>query len=142
MRIATGVTDQVIYFVAVDSTDLKTRETGLSTFTVYRDRNGAGAAAMTTPTVAEVDGSNMPGVYKLLLDEDMTIGSGNNTEAMVFHITQASMAPVTLEIELFRPPVTAGETLTVGTGVASANTLQINSAVVNGDGNSTPWVGA
>ena len=82
MRIPSGVTDQVIYFVAVDSTDLKSRETGLTTFTVYRDRNGGGATAMTTPTVAEVSAANMPGVYTLLLDEDMTIGSGNDSEEM------------------------------------------------------------
>ena len=113
MRIPSGVTDQYIYFVAVDATDLKTRETGLSSFTVYRSRNGAAAAAMTTPTVNETDSSNMPGVYELLLDEDMTIGSGNDTEAMVFHITATGMAPVTREIELYRPKITAGNTLGV-----------------------------
>ena len=113
MRIPSGVTDQYIYFVAVDSTDLKTRETGLTTFTVYRSRNGAAAAAMTTPTVNEVDATNMPGVYELLLDEDMTIGSGNDSEEMCFHITQASMAPVTRTIELYRPKITAGNTLGV-----------------------------
>lgn len=113
MRIPSGVTDQYIYFVAVDSADLKTRETGLSTFTVYRSRNGGTATAMTTPTVAELSAANMPGVYSLLLDEDMTIGSGNDSEEMVFHITQASMAPVTRTIELYRPKITAGNTLGV-----------------------------
>ena len=103
MRIASGVTDQIISFVAVDATDFATRETGLSSFTVYRSRNGGTATAMTTPTVAELDATNMPGVYTLLLDEDMTIGGGNDTEEMVFHITQASMAPVTRTIELFVP---------------------------------------
>lgn len=119
MRIPSGTTDQVIYFVAVDATDFTTRETGLSSFTVYRDRNGAGAAAMTTPTVGEVDATNMPGVYKLLLDEDMTIGAGNDSEEMVFHITHAGMAPVTRTIELYRPKITAGNTLDVtATGAA------------------------
>ena len=113
MRIPSGVTDQYIYFVAVDSTDFTTRETGLTTFTVYRSRDGAAAAAMTTPTVNETDASNMPGVYELLLDEDMTIGSGNDSEEMAFHITQASMAPVTRTIELYRPKITAGNTLDV-----------------------------
>ena len=122
MRIASGVTDQVIYFVAVDSTDFTTRETGLSSFTVYRDRNGGGATAMTTPTVTEVDATNMPGVYKLLLDEDMTIGSGNDTEEMVFHITATGMAPVTRTIELFRRTVTSGETLTSSSGAATVGT--------------------
>lgn len=100
-RIQSGTTDQYVYFVAVDATDFTTRETGLSSFTVYRSRNGAAAAAMTTPTINETDASNMPGVYELLLDEDMTIGAGNVSEAMSFHITHTGMAPVTLQIELF-----------------------------------------
>ncbi len=113
MRIPSGITDQVIYFVAVDATDLFTRETGLTSFTVYRDRNGAGATAITTPTVTEVDSTNMPGVYKLLLDEDMTIGSGNDSEEMLFHISHASMAPVTRVIELYRLKISSGNTLAV-----------------------------
>lgn len=127
MRIPSGVTDQLIYFVAVDSTDFTTRETGLSSFTVYRSRNGGTATAMTTPTVAELDATNMPGVYSLLLDEDMTIDSGDDTQEMCFHVTQASMAPVTRTIELYRPKATAGETITVSSGVAQANTVQLNS---------------
>ena len=122
MRIPSGVTDQYIYFVAVDSTDFSTRETGLSSFTVYRSRNGAAAAAMTTPTINETDSSNMPGVYELLLDEDMTIGSGNDSEEMVFHITATGMAPVTRTIELYRPKITAGNTL----GVASDGDISGN----------------
>ena len=118
MRIPSGVTDQYIYFVAVDATDFATRETGLSSFTVYRSRNGAASAAM-TPTINETDSTNMPGVYELLLDEDMTIGSGNDSEEMVFHITATGMAPVTRTIELYRPKITAGNTLDVtSTGAA------------------------
>lgn len=113
MKILSGVTDQYIYFVAVDATDLKTRETGFSSFTVYRSRDGAAAAPMTTPTINETDSSNMPGVYELLLDEDMTIGAGNDTEEMVFHITHAGMAPVTRVIEIFRGKITTGNTLDV-----------------------------
>ena len=119
MRIASGTTDQYLYFVAVDSTDFTTRETGLSSFTVYRSRNGGAATAMTTPTVAEVSSANMPGVYTLLLDEDMTIGSGNDEEDMIFHITHAGMAPVSIKIELYRPKITIGNTLDVtSTGAA------------------------
>jgi hypothetical protein len=112
MRIPSGVTDQYIYFVAVDSTDFATRETGLSSFTVYRSRNGGATAAM-TPTINETDATNMPGVYELLLDEDMTIDSGDDSQEMVFHITQADMAPITRTIELYRPKITAGYTLGV-----------------------------
>ncbi len=122
MRIASGVTDQYIYFVGVDATDFTTRETGLSSFTVYRSRNGGAAAAMTTPTINETDTTNMPGVYELLLDEDMTIDAGDDTQEMVFHITHAGMAPVTRTIELYRPKITAGNTL----GVASDGDISGN----------------
>lgn len=125
MRIPSGVTDQYIYFVAVDPTDFTTRETGLTSFTVYRSRNGGAAAAMTTPTINETDVTNMPGVYELLLDEDMTIDAGDDSQEMVFHITQASMAPVTRTIELYRPKITAGNTLTVASDgdLTEVNTL-------------------
>lgn len=111
MRIPSGVIDQFIYFIAVDSTDLKTRETGLTSFTVYRSRDGGTSTAMTTPTATEVDATNMPGVYKLLLDEDMTLAAGNDSEEILFHITQASMAPVDRTIEIYRRAVTSGNTL-------------------------------
>ena len=67
-RMAAGTTDQYIYFVAVDSTDLKTRETGFSSFTVYYSINGGAAAADASVTVNETDSSNMPGVYEYLVD--------------------------------------------------------------------------
>jgi hypothetical protein len=125
-RFTSGTVDQVIYFVAVDSTDLKTRETGLSSFTVYRARNGAAAVAYTTPTIAEVSSANMPGVYSLLLDEDMTIGAGNDSEEVVLHITQAAMAPVTLIYELYRPKATEGETLTIASGTVTGLDTKLN----------------
>lgn len=126
MRFLSGDTTQFIYFVAVDATDLTTRETGLSSFTVYRSRNGGAAAAFTTPTVNETDATNMPGVYELLLDEDMTIDAGDDSQAMALHITHAGMAPVTLTFELYRAKATAGETLTVASGVGSANAVQVS----------------
>ncbi len=127
MRFPSGVSDQVIYFVAVDATDLKTRETDLATFTVYRSRNGGAATAYTTPTVTEVDKTNMPGVYKLLLDEDMTIGEGNDSEEFCLHITHDGMAPVTRVFELYRRTVTAGETVTASSGkVAVPDTQKVD----------------
>jgi len=119
MRIPSGTTDQYLYFVAVDPGDFTTRETSLTSVTVYRARNGAAAAAMTTPTVAAVDATNMPGVFSLLLDEDMTIAAGNTEEEMVFHIAATEMADVTRSITLYRPIVTEGNTLDVtSTGAA------------------------
>jgi len=123
MRIPSGVTDQSIYFVAVDSTDFTTRETGLSSFTVYRSRDGGTATAMTTPTVTELDATNMPGVYKLLLDEDMTITTGNAAEEMCFHITQASMAPVTRVIELYDPDFMLKRDMSAVSGESSRSPL-------------------
>ena len=126
MRIPSGKTDQVIYFVAVDSTDLKTRETGLSSFTVYRSRNGGIATVYTTPTVTELSSSNMPGVYSLLIDEDTTIASGSDSEEYCLHITQASMAPVTRVIELYRRTVTSGDTIGTSSGAVSTVTTLTN----------------
>ena len=136
MRFASGVTDEFLYFVAVDSVDLKTRETGLTGFTVYRSRNGGTATVFTTPTVAELSAANMPGVYSLLLDEDMTIDAGDETQEMCFHVTQASMAPVTRTIELYRPKITAGNTLAAesGGGLTSLGTqakLDVNAEVLD-----------
>ena len=127
MRIASGTTDQYVYFVGLLAGE---RVTGLATWTVYRSRNGAAAAAMTTPTINETDVTNMPGVYELLLDEDMTIGAGNETEAMVFHITEADMDPVTIQIELYRPKITAGNTLGVESDgdLTKVNTLNGHTA--------------
>lgn len=129
MRIPSGVTDQYIYFVAVDSVDYVTRKTGFGAtgWTVYRSRNTTTATVFTTPTIAEVDTTNMPGVYVLLLDEDMTIGSGNDSEEMAFHITHANMAPVTRTIELYREKITQGETLTVTSSALGANTITATS---------------
>lgn len=130
MRIPSGVTDQYIYFVAVDATDLITRETGLSSFTVRRSRNGGASAAYTTPTINETDSSNMPGVYELLLDEDMTIDSGDDSQDVCLHITHAGMAPVTLKFELYRPKLTAGNTLSVESDgdLTKVNTLDGHTA--------------
>lgn len=113
MRISSGKTDQKIFFVAVDSTDLVTRETGLSSFTVYRSRNGGTATVYTTPTITELSSSNMPGVYCLTIDEDTTIGSSSDNEEYCLHITHSGMAPVTRTIELYRRDTTSGRTLAV-----------------------------
>jgi hypothetical protein len=121
MRVLSGVTTNKIYFVAVDATDLKTRLTGLSGFTVYRSRNGAAAVAMTTPTVAELDSVNAPGVYTLLLDEDMTLDAGSDEQEMLFHVTCTSMAAVDRTIDLSRAKATAGETITVSGGDVTAD---------------------
>jgi len=132
MRIPSGKTDISVYFVAVDSVDLQTRETGLTNFTVYRSRNGAAEVAYTTPTVVEIDATNMPGVYALLIDEDTTIASGSDSEEYCLHITQASMAPVTKTIELYRRDTTTGTTLTVASGGEVNDLLKIGGVTQTG----------
>ena len=131
-RMLAGVTDEYVYFVAVDSTDNKTRETGLSSFTVYYSINGGAATAMTTPTVNETDGTNMPGCYELLIDEAgmTTLAAGDDTSELCLHITQASMAPVTRVVEIYRAKATAGETITVAGGVADASVEQWDDTAV------------
>lgn len=126
MRLASGVSDQYIYFEAQDPYS-GVLLTGLSGFTVHRSRNGNAAAAFTTPTINETDSSNMPGVYELLMDEDMTIDSGDETQEMIISIAQASMKPVRRVIELYRPKITVGETLTVASGALGANTVTASS---------------
>jgi hypothetical protein len=124
MRIPSGKVDQNIYFVGLDPTDLKTREIGLTSFTVYRSRNGAAEVAYTTPTVAEIDATNMPGVYALLIDEDTTIASTSDNEEYCVHITQASMAPVTRTFELYRRDTTSGQTIDVASGGVEVGSFQ------------------
>ena len=120
MRIPSGKTDQAIYFVAVDATDLKTRETAitLGNFSAYRSRNGGAATAYTTPTFTELSAANMPGVYSLLIDEDTTIAAGSDSEEYVVHIKDSGgvMAPVTRTIELYRRDTTSGQTATITSG--------------------------
>lgn len=120
MRIRSGSTSTYLYFIALDGTDGVTRLTGLSSFTVYRTRNGGAATAYTTPTISEISSGNMPGVYALLLDEDTTITAGADTEEMALHITATGMVPVTRVYELYRRDVSAGETLTVSSGGLNA----------------------
>ena len=110
MRIASGTTDQYIYFVAVDATDYATREVGLAAkMKVKRSRNGGAATYYATPTINETD-TGLPGVYELLVDEDTTIDAGDFTQAYLVDIrdTGGHMARITREIELFRPSDTGG----------------------------------
>ena len=122
MRIPSGVTTRSVYFYAVDSTDFTTPETGLSSFTVYRSRDGGAAAAMTTPTISETSSVNMAGVYEILLDEDMTIAATSDSEEITFHISHAGMAPVVRTIDLYRRTVETNETISATSGAVDTVT--------------------
>ncbi len=141
--------NRVVFFVAVDVVDLFTRETGLSSFTVdYVLDNGA-RAQMTSPTTAAIDDTNLPGLYSLLIDEaGMTnMDAANDSETLVLQIEHASMSPVTMKVEVYRPQITATRTLAVdasgridvgqwlGTAVTtngSSNKPQVDVAAVGG----------
>ena len=132
MKIESGRTDQYIYFVAVSDSDYVTRVTGLSTFVAYRSRADGAATLMTTITVSEIDATNMPGVYSILVNEDTTIAATNDTEELVLHITSTGMAPVTRTIELYRPSTTVGETILVASGVVAGVTT-VGTCTTNSD---------
>jgi hypothetical protein len=131
-RIPSTVSDQYIYFTARSS--LGVLLTGLTSFTVYRARNGGAATAYTTPTVAEVSAANMPGVYSLLIDEDTTITTGDSVNMIALYITQASMVPVIEIVELYRLVVSAGQTLTVtSSNINALNANTITAASIASD---------
>lgn len=96
MRIIDGDTSRSIYFVAVDSLDFVTRETGLTGFSVYYSLDGGTATAMTTPSITELDSTNMPGVYALAIDEAamVTLGTGVESAELALTITCAGMAQI------------------------------------------------
>ena len=111
MWVKTASVDQRIHFYAPP---------GLTSFTIYRKRGNNAAVAMTTPTVDE-DGT-VPGLYSLLMDEDTTISSGKDTEEMVYIAICPGMTTQILKTVLYDK--------------LPANTLEINSATVQGDGTS------
>lgn len=141
MRIPSGKTDQVIYFVA-RSAATRSRLTGLSSFTVYRSRNGGAATVYTTPTVAELSAANTPGLYALTIDEDTSIASTSDSEEYTVHITATNMVSVTRTVELYRRDTTSGKTALIDSNgrvdvAAVAGTAQtgrdIGASVLVGD---------
>jgi hypothetical protein len=113
--IPSGITDQYVYFEAPP---------GLSTWTVYGARNGAAAAAFTTPTVAEVDSTNMPGLYSLLLDEQTTITAANTSEVLALHISASGWGGTVMYVNLI------GD---MDVNVASMNGTTVIGAGISGD---------
>lgn len=97
MRIKKDVVTQKLSFVGFDSTDHTTRKTGLSSFTVYYSLNGGTATAMTTPTIAELDATNMAGDYTLLVDEAGMVSAAGE---LTVHIAATGMDHVTITVEI------------------------------------------
>ncbi len=129
-EVTAGSSNEYIYFIAVDSIDLHTRETGLLSagFTVYYSIGGGVATAMTTPTVAELDGTNQPGEYSLLIDEVgmTTLGATKDQSNMILSISHASIDRVSMAVVVKRDKITSGQTLTVASGAADSDVKKIN----------------
>jgi hypothetical protein len=105
MRIKNGDISRNIYFIAIDSSDYTTKLTGLTDFVVYYSIDGGVSTVMTTPTVIEVDSVNMPGVYKLAIDEvNMVIATNKDTAELLIHIenneSDSTMCPVDRIVEI------------------------------------------
>ena len=126
-----GDITQVVGFKAVDSVDLETPETGLTSFTVHGSRGGAASAVWTTPTTNQLSAANQPGVYWLTLDENMTITAGEDYEQLLLTISHASMAPVDLAINICRPNTTPGATLAVASGIGEASVQNVATNAIN-----------
>jgi len=111
VRIPSGVITESVHFNAVDPSDNSRLLTGLTDFTVAQKKGSAAAAAMTTPIITE--DPLFPGTYALLCNQDMGLSSGKDVESKLFRITHASLREITLRLEIFRPKITVGNTLTV-----------------------------
>ena len=102
MKILNGSLNNIIFFVALDSVNGASRETGFNAFTVYYQLDSGSKAVMTTPTIVELDDTNMQGVYSLLINEAlMTQLANDKSEELVIHITHAGMREVTRYIEVY-----------------------------------------
>src|SRR3990167_8538238 len=107
MRLASGVNDQYVYFIALDVSNAPLVGYAAK-MTVKRSRNGGALATYTTPTINATDTGG--GGYELLVDEDVTIDAGDFTQEYYFRVkdTGGHMVPVRRTIELFRPSDTGG----------------------------------
>lgn len=120
LTIPSGSTDRVIALVAASGA---TRITGLSTFTVYYKLDDGSVTAMTTPTVSELDATNMPGDYQLLIDESgmTTLDSAHDQEELILHISASGMDDVTRVVTIERTKFTEGQTITAANSAANSN---------------------
>ena len=97
MRIKKDVITQNLLFIGVDSTDHISRKTGLSSFTVYYSLNGGTPALVSSPTIFELDDTNMAGDYILTIDE---VGMVSGEGELTLHVTASGMDPVTRIVEI------------------------------------------
>lgn len=138
MRITEGDTSRSVYFVAVDSVDYVTRETGLASWVVYYSIDGGAATSVGSPTVSEVDSTNMPGVYKLALNVSgmVTLGAGVESGELVLHLSHTGAAPITrvLTVERGVSSLVLGASLGFGGSLDASVEEALQAAWVQGRG--------
>jgi len=121
MRIPVDRIDEWVHFVALSG---GSPVPSLDTFIVYGEKAGTVVQLGGTadPEVQEVDGTNMPGLYRLQVDEPslVSLPAGKDTEELALHISHGSMDAVTRTVEIYRPEVTEGETVSVVSGIVAA----------------------
>lgn len=102
-EIASGATDRWLHFSARDVVDVE--QTGLvqADFTVYTTRNGKPAVEDASPTIEEVDATNMPGLYRYLANYNNTLDVGHAIEELVIEFAHASIVTTREIITLTSP---------------------------------------
>lgn len=120
LTIPSGSTDRLVAFVAASGT---TRVTGLSSFTVYYKLDDGSVTAMTTPTVTELDSTNMDGDYQLLIDESgmTTLDASHDNEELILHIAASGMDDVTRVITIERTKITEGQSIDAANSAIKAD---------------------
>lgn len=139
IRIAAGDVNQYIYFTALNEND-STRLTGLNSFSAYYSQNGNVVVNMQSPTIIETNAVTMPGDYHILLTGNFSLNNNHDSEELLLHISHSGMQHVSRSIELSRPKLSLGKTLSVnadgtlsGLGVNSINGLSFESGLLASD---------
>lgn len=141
MRIVSGSSSNIIYFVAFSTADHVTRVSDLTSFDITWSLNGSTGTTVHNMTAAAANTTKMLGVYKLnLLDSTVTsIPAGMDSAELCLHI-QSSMDPVTRTVEIFRRSVTTGQTLSLNTSGKIADVESVLSKVTSIEANTTALI--
>lgn len=139
IRIGAGDVYQYIYFTALNEND-DTRLTGLNSFSAYYSQNGNVVVDIESPTIIETNAIKMPGDYHILLSGNFSIDNSHDSEELLLHISHSGMKDVSKSIELSRPKLTLGKTLSVNSngtltelGPSSIKSLSFESGLLISD---------
>jgi hypothetical protein len=131
-RYVSGSTNEYLHFVALSTSDHVTRVTGLTSFNVYAAATSASTGSTYGLSVNEVNSTQMPGVYRVLLADSslMSIPAGVDSREICIHIS-SSMDPVTRTFDLYRRAVTTGQTLALNSSGKIADVESILSKLTS-----------